>query len=263
MTVSSRADRVSRLGDVMASEWVKLRSVRSTWWAVGSGAALMVLWVVIFGLSASASHANGELVPAMTPIETASGGMLFLGQLALAILASFAIAGEYATGSILTTLQCVPQRLRLLAGKAAVIAPVLFVTGAGMALLGSAVAAPILDDVNPGMGAGELFRGVLVLAFYSAVVGIVVLGVGTVLRSVAGTLGFSMLVLLVLPMAFQGSGVELLLTIANYFPGPAGMALLGGEGPDYSPLAAVAILAAWCAASLAAGSAVFRRRDAI
>lgn len=85
---------MSRLGDVMASEWVKLRSVRSTWWAVGSGPALMVLWVLTFGLSATASQANVEVVQSMTPIETASGGMLFMGQLALAILASFAIAGE-------------------------------------------------------------------------------------------------------------------------------------------------------------------------
>lgn len=70
----------------------------------------------------------------------------------------------------------------------------------------------------------------MALAFYSAVVGIFVLGVSTVLRSVAGTLGFSPLMLLVLPMAFQGSGVELLL-LANYFPGPAGMALLRGRRP--------------------------------
>src|SRR5688500_10376477 len=96
------------LRGAVASERTKLWSVRSTYWTLAATALLVVAFVLIFGLSASASRANGEVVPPATPMDIASQGFMLMGQFGLATLAVLLIASEYATGSILSTLQWVP-----------------------------------------------------------------------------------------------------------------------------------------------------------
>jgi hypothetical protein len=66
----------------------------------------------------------------------------------------------------------------------------------------------------------------------------------------------------VIPQVLQGLGIDLAARVADFFPGTAGMALVGGEGMPYGPIAAVALLAAWVAAALLAGWATLLRRDA-
>ncbi|HEX2052828.1 MAG TPA: ABC transporter permease [Actinomycetota bacterium] len=246
----------------VGSEWVKLRSVRSTWWCLAATVIVVVAYVAMVGLSASASYANGEVVPPMTPGDVAGMGVFLLGQLALATLACMAIAGEYATGSIASTLQWVPRRARLLLAKALLVAPVLFAGGVAATLAGSLVGIYVLDGAAAPWSWPDLLGDVAAIGFYSAVVGFVALGMGAMLPSVAGSIGCCFLVLLMLPMSLASSGVEALQRIGGWFPGSAGMALVGGDGPTYGVTGALAVLLAWAAGMLAGGMAVFRRRDA-
>jgi ABC-2 type transport system permease protein len=186
-----------------------------------------------------------------------------MGQFGLATLAVLLIASEYATGSILSTLQWVPRRNRMLLAKALVLAPVLFVAGSLIALLGVAAAIPSLKgDVLLPWTASELFVDVLILGLYSPVVGVIALGLGAALRSVAGTLACTFLLLMIIPGSLSATGVDFLMKVSNYFPAQAAQSLLGGGGEPYPGLAAVAILGAWSAASYALGLGVLRSRDA-
>ena len=266
MTALEGAVRQDKAGlrDASASEWTKLWSVRSTYWTLAATALLVVGFVLIFGLSASASKANGEAIPPLTPGDIAAQGFMLMGQFGLATLATLLIASEYATGSILASLQWVPRRGVMLAAKAVVLAPVLFVTGALVTLLGVAAAIPSLQaEAELPWTASELVIDVLILGLYSPVVGLIALGLGAALRSVAGTLACAFLILLVIPGALGGTGVEFLMRVSDYFPGQAAQSLLAGEGEPYPGAAAVGILAAWSAASCALGLWVLRSRDAV
>jgi ABC-2 type transport system permease protein len=263
LTSVARKDEAGLRGP-MASEWTKLWSVRSTYWALAASALLVVFFVLTFGLSASASKANGEVISSTTPGDIAAQGFMLMGQFGLATLATLLIASEYATGSILSTLQWVPRRNRMLLAKALVLAPVLFVAGSVIVLLGVAAAIPSLtgDLVLP-WTAREMVTDVMILGAYSPVVGVIALGLGAALRSVAGTLACTFLLLLVIPGSLSSTGVEFLMKVSNYFPAQAAQSLLGGGGEPYPGPAAVAILGAWCAAAFALGLAVLRTRDAV
>lgn len=261
-TALGRRREPAALSGAVAAEWTKLWSVRSTWWSLAATAFLIVGYVLIVSVSASASRANGIDVPPMTPIDVAAGGVFMMGQLGLATLAALAMAGEYATGSILSTLQQVPRRGRLLLSKCLVVAPVLFVAGTAVTLLGTLAGIPSLQEVAGPWSFAEVVTSSIAIGGYSAVVGVMAIGIAAMLRSVAGTLGCLFLLQLILPMALESTGVKILMTVSEYFPGTAGMALLGAEGPVYSEVTAVAILIGWAAAAWAGGVAVLKSRDA-
>lgn len=260
---SARKDEAGLRG-AMASEWTKLRSVRSTYWTLAASALLVVAFVLIFGLSATASKANGEIIPPTTPGDIAAQGFMLMGQFGLATLATLLIASEYATGSILSTLQWVPRRGRMLFSKALVLAPVLFVAGTLITLLGVGAAIPSLKgDVLLDWTGSDLLVDVLILGVYSPVVGVIALGLGAALRSVAGTLACTFLLLLVIPGSLSSTGVDFLMKVSSYFPAQAAQSLLSGAGEPYSGVVAALILAAWSAASYGLGLWVLRSRDAV
>lgn len=250
------------LPGAIRSEWVKLWSVRSTWWSLLGALGLVVGYVLIETLSASASHANGVEVPPMDPMSVAAGAVLFLGQLTLSVLAALSIAGEYATGSIRSTLQCVPHRGRMLAAKAAVLLPVCFAAGLVLGAVGFGVAKAALGGLAVEETGGGVVRQLGALGGYLALAGVITVGMGAAVRSVAGTIACTLVLVHVIPQVLQGLGSGLASRIAGYFPGSAGMALVGAEGMPYGPLAAVALLAAWAAAALLARWTCLLRRDA-
>ncbi|CAL9648626.1 hypothetical protein SUDANB15_06533 [Streptomyces sp. enrichment culture] len=247
-----------------AAEWTKLWGVRSTWVSLASAAALVVAYTVIVGVSARSSTAQssgGE--PPTDPLANLGTGVVFMGQFAVLALATMVIASEYATGSIRGTLQCVPVRHRMLLSKSVVLVPVLFVTGLVVAPLGLGSAVVALGDVADPVTAGASVRQALAVGGYLGAVGMISIGIGAAVRSVAGTITVGFLVLLVLPMTLQSVSVEFVQKAGDYLPGPAGMALMGvSESDTYGPGAAAALLVFWALAANAAGYWVLRNRDA-
>jgi hypothetical protein len=244
------------------SEWGKLWSVRSTRWSLLGALALAVGHVLIITLSATASHANGIEVRAVSPMAVATISVMNVALSALIVPAALSIAGEYATGSIRSTLQWVPRRGRMLVSKAAVVVPVLFACGVVVGTLGAGIAKAVLGELAVGVAGGEAARQLAALGGYVALVGVTTVGLGAVVRSVAGTIASTIALLWVVPQVLSGLGIEVAARIADYFPGGAGMALLGAEGMPYGPAAAAALLVAWASAALVAGRASLLRRDA-
>lgn len=255
----------------MAAEWTKLWSVRSTWWCLAGAIALMVLAALTLGASQATDQLNNGLAGAIPATESAVSASTFT-QIALVTLAILVITSEYATGAIRGTLQAVPIRGRMLAAKAAVVAPVLFVVGVVAGGIGAALTYLVIrTELFGGFGTlepGESVTDLLRLGVSTALVSVMALGVGAALRSAAGTLTVVFMLLMGLPLILVMTGSQALVEVSFRLPMFAGLAFMestdnmtGGPIP-YSPGEGLAWLLFWAAAALAAGYAVLRRRDA-
>ncbi|OLT20501.1 hypothetical protein BJF79_47245 [Actinomadura sp. CNU-125] len=247
----------------LAAEWIKLWSVRSTWWGFASAVALMGVVCMILATDTAMdnrSGAPGTEPPGVVAVTDIPVGGIDLVQFVVLALAILAVTSEYATGSIRTTLQCVPSRGRLLAAKAAVVAAVTFPAGIVLVLAGTAVAGPVLGEWGR-LEAGGLVGDALAAGLYLALASVLMTGVAAMLRSAAAALTTAFLFMLVVPMMLANARSQVLRDVADALPATAGRYLMGGDGP-YPSAVAAAIVAVWAAAALWGGSVVLRRRDA-
>ncbi|MEU6748253.1 ABC transporter permease [Spirillospora sp. NPDC046719] len=265
-TVRARSGGVQRAGGglrgAVAAEWTKLWSVRSTWWGLAAAAVLMGLMCLILASSTVSNNTNevasdDQGVVSVSGVAIASLDMVQFVVVAVAILV---ITGEYATGSIRSTLQWVPRRGRMLVAKAVVLAAVTLPAGVVLCVAGTAVAGPVLGEW--GRSRAVVFvDDALQSGVYLALVCLLVLGLGAMLRSTAGTLTTAFLFLLVLPMLLENAGSSVGRHAADALPSGAGRHFMNGDGP-YPAGVGAAILAAWAVAALWGGVVVLRRRDA-
>ncbi|MFV2172953.1 hypothetical protein ACFHW2_23110 [Actinomadura sp. LOL_016] len=252
------------LRGALAAEWIKLWSVRSTWWGLAGAVVMMGVVSLILATDTATDNASGRPgiePPGVIAVTDIPVGAVDLVQFVVLTLAILSVTGEYATGSIRTTLQYVPLRGRMLAAKAAVVAAVTFPAGIVLILLGAGTAAPMLGEWGR-LEAGELVRAALAAGTYLALTGVLMTGVAAMLRSIAATLTTAFLFLLVVPMTLANARSELLRDAADALPATAGRYFLAGEGGPYPAAAGAAIVAAWAAAALWGGTIVLRRRDA-
>ena len=196
------AFRPATFADVLRSEWTKLRSVRSTFWALTATVVLGIgLGAAISAAAArgyAKSSASGKL--SWDPTGVSTSGMA-IASLAIAVLGVLFISSEYSSGMIRTSLTAVPKRGRVLAAKSLVFAVVTFVVGevasfaaffAGQALISGHAPRAALGD--PGVARAVVGAG-LVLA---ALAGLSV-AAGTLLRHPAAAIAAVIAVLFVLP----------------------------------------------------------------
>jgi ABC-2 type transport system permease protein len=256
---------MNQLSLVWTSEWIKLRSVRSTWWAVGGAVLAMAVAAALNGTS-TANEMTAEAAPlgSAAYVSVAIGGVNFV-QFIVPVPAMLLITSEYATRSITFSLQCVPARTRLLLGKASIVASFGFALGTLLGAVGVAVGVPALAEYGH-FSAGDTVRSVLAIGLYCGMISVVALGVGTFTRSSAATVSVLFLVLLVASTLLDGLGEALgwdwLVTISTYFPNIAGQIFITWADQPYSPLIGLLTLAGWAAAALLAGAAALNTRDA-
>jgi ABC-2 type transport system permease protein len=250
---------------VWISEWIKLRSVRSTWWAVGGAVLAMAVAAALDGTSTANEMKAAAAPPASTTyVSLAISGVNFV-QFIVPVPAMLLITSEYASRSMTFSLQCVPERTRLLLGKAGVVATFGFVVGTLLSVVGVAVGVPALGEYGQ-FSAGETVRSVLAIGLYSGLTSVVALGVGTLTRSSAATVSMLFLLLLVASALLGGLGASLdwdwLVTISTYFPNIAGQTFITGADQPYSPFVGLLTLTGWAAAAVIAGAAALNGRDA-
>ncbi|MGW4566669.1 ABC transporter permease [Streptomyces sp. NPDC004561] len=175
----------THLGHALASEWTKIKSVRSTMWTLG----VFVLLVVGIGLLTGAvvkSHANSTSLEGQNPLSFGFFGLL-LGSMCIMTLGVLTTASEYGTGMIRTTMTACPSRVRVLTAKSIVFFLVAFV----VTLAASGFVAMIHASMLSGTGAhaptgGEWFKDTVGVSFYIALLGLLSLLVGSIIRHSAG-----------------------------------------------------------------------------
>lgn len=214
--------RRTHLGNAIVSEWTKIRSVRSTVWTLSAMFAL----VVGVGLLSAVGLNGGEY----TGVPLLSSGLfgLMLGQICVITLGVLVVTSEYGTGMIRTTLTACPQRGRVLAAKALIFFVLAFVTTTLACTLTALINSAMLSDqeipsyVKDGRLADSIEGGKLVAdsgewlgatvgaGLYVALLGLLSLAVGALMRHSAGAITTMMgVVLLPLVMALFMTGEAL------------------------------------------------------
>ncbi len=112
---------------VLNSEWIKMRSLRSTTLTLIAAVVTMVAAGWVFGWAATRQWSTmpPEALASFSPIDTTLAGYN-LAQLAVGVLGVLLVTGEYATGMVRATFGAVPRRLPVLWAKATLYAGVTF-----------------------------------------------------------------------------------------------------------------------------------------
>lgn len=244
----------------VASEWTKLWSVRATWWCLAGSVVMMAIFAPALGGSI-ANNYRTDGVDTNVPIAHSSVMAMNLVQFAVVALAMLAMTTEYSTGSIRTTLQCVPVRGRMLFAKAAIAAPVMFVVGVMLAVVGTITTTPLLFEYAD-TDMSKALPTILNTGVYVGLVGVFAIGIGAAVRSAVGTLTTVFMILAGLPGALALSSNDFTQKILDYLPSTAGQHLMDGDTEPYGRMAALLIILVWVAASQVVGYVVLRKRDA-
>jgi ABC-type transport system involved in multi-copper enzyme maturation permease subunit len=249
------------------SEFTKFRTVRSTYATLATAfVAVAVLGPVVCALFVSKyPDIEAEEKASFSAAHLSLTGIL-LAQLAIGALGVLLITSEYTTGLIRATFAAVPQRRTVLAAKAIVFTVVVLLVSeiacfiaffAGQAFLAQ-------KGLETHIGDPGVLRAVIGGGLYLSVLGLLALGLGTLIRHSAGAIAalFGLLLVLpgiagALPQAWQN-------TINQYLPGNAGQQIfaLRIEPHTLQPWAGFGVFCIYAAIALVGAAVLLERRDA-
>jgi ABC-2 type transport system permease protein len=252
---------VTRLAEVIASEWTKIRSVRSTFWL------LLVAGVTALGGSTivAMSERSSSKPPTGDPVASIFLAWLEYPVLAVGILGVLSFTSEYATGQIRTTFAAIPQRLTVLAAKASVTGLLALIFGEATAfasfLLSEAILAGHHDATS--LSHPRVLEALLAAGFCLFAIAILGLALGAIIRHTAGAVAalpaliYLPLIVLTLPHPWNDSIGKFTLLMAAY--------QLVSEHQHTALLSqplSLAVVVAWPAAALLIAAVLIQRRDA-
>ncbi|GAA1139018.1 ABC transporter permease subunit [Microbacterium natoriense] len=245
----------------LKGEWIKLATVRSTWWSI---AITAVLTIGIAMLIAQAID-----VPGFDPINAVVMPIQFTMLLA-GILGAISVTGEYSTGMIRSTLTANPVRGSVLAAKATVLAAFLFVSSLiifGAAALAVSLVVSGREQSIDWSDASASLLPILVSSLAMAVFALIGVAFGFILRSGAGAIAATVGLLFVLPIvanffAFAGETWKWVMDAATYLPVAAAQSAILPDGATLEGPVPYLTLAGWVVAGMLGAWAVLRTRDA-
>ena len=240
-------------------EWIKLRSLRSTWWALSltvAGAVGIAVAVGVNTRDATADLTNNALAG------------ISLGLLLTGVLGVLLMTGEHSSGTIRATLAAIPNRPLVLAAKAAVFGAVALAAGELAAFVAFLAGGAALPDriAAPTLGQPGVLRAVLLSGAGYCLIGLIGLGLGAVVRhtpaAIAVLVGgvyvlaqmvaaFAPAVMPYLPVAIVANSLSVVRPVA-----------IEGQLRFLSPWAGLGVLCLYAAVTLAAGAWLLARRDA-
>jgi ABC-2 type transport system permease protein len=251
------------LRGALASEWVKFRSLRSSWLLLLAGALGLVVLALIIGYN------TRHLGPGMDPEDYAATSTLqgfHLDELLLGALGVLLVSGEYATGTIRATLVAVPRRLPVLWAKLLLIAPLVTLTMLASSLVAFVSSQALISHYRASASLGDpgVLRAVLGTGVYLGAITLIGAGIGWIVRSTPGALVTYLGLLLVLPVITGNLLGSWGRAIAKFLPSEAGMSILTSVRlPDLlSPASSAIVLAVWVVVTVAVAAVVLSRRDA-
>jgi ABC-2 type transport system permease protein len=255
---------------VVRSEFIKLRSLRSTWLSLAG----LFLAIVAFGLISAAvstgqvsdPSAGGPGFAGTSPLQTVLSGANF-GVLIVAVLGVLVGAREYSSGMIRTSLAAVPRRWPVLFGKVVafvsavtpvVLAGVLIAFIGGTALLTGAGATSVAWS-DP-----HVASYVLGTVGYLVGIGVLGVGLGVLLRGIGTGLGVLIGGVLFVPTLLSALLPDSWDAVLKYLPSSAGNAFTGavtmGDSLTYDQ--GVAVFVAWIVLTVGGAVWALMRRDA-
>ena len=266
---SSRETGGLTFARVVASEWVKFRTLRSTVWTLVVTVLLMVgiAALAAWGLTADGGPGPGAAIGAFA---TTAGSNV--AQLSVAVLGVLIITGEYTTGMVRSTFAAVPTRLPALAAKAIVLAATVLVVGLVSIALAYVATLPFLSGtgLEIDLGDPETLRVLGGTALYLTAIALLAFAFGALLRHSAGALAAVLGLLLVVETVFSLIPLAFFREVSPFLPATAGSQVMlpdlfseaTGAGTDLGPWQGYGVMLAWVAVVLAVAAVLLRRRDA-
>jgi ABC-2 type transport system permease protein len=248
-----------RARDLLACEWTKFRSVRSTYWsllvAVVTPVAVSAVVAVAFA-NAPAGPPPDPLLPEVISLEYA--------VIAVAVMGVLTFSAEFSTGLISITFTAAPRRRAVLAAKAAVLGTVLLAAGELVAFVSFWLVQVILARHHQGVSLSRpgVPGAVLAAGLLLCVCALLGLALGSIIRHTAGGIAATIAVIVVpsvlglLPAPWNDRiGRFTLLEAARQ------VTALHPAANLFSPALSLLVVLAWPAAALAAAAVLITRRD--
>ncbi|QDN92808.1 ABC transporter permease [Streptomyces sp. RLB3-6] len=267
------AEPPARFRDLLTSEWIKMRSLRSTPWTL----ALTALFVI--GSAAIAALAEINNLRTMSPAARANQGFhVFVafpaaGYMALMLVAgsvgALTVVSEYSSGLIRTTTVAVPARGAVVLAKAVVTAALWTAVGTVISTGCFLISQAILNGQQAGVPLTHpgVLRALMASAQLAPVCALIGLGFGTLIRHSATTMVTSAFTLVMLPPIFSQSA-RWSAAISHAMPVTAWKRLVQNWAPDPHSLAysatvpgSWAVYALWPLIAVVLAVAIVRHRD--
>jgi hypothetical protein len=251
-------------GNVLRSEWTKLRSVRSTYWtALAAALSTLAIGIIVCAQWVHEIDRHREQKDTLDAALTSLNG-LYLAQVAVGALGVLVISSEYGTGMIRATLVAVPQRLDVLGSKGVVFGVATFVLGEVMSFAAFGLGQALLSKAHAGVTLTDptVLRAVIGGGLYLAVIGELGFALGALIRHTAGALSaffgilFATSVLIdILPARWHNA--------INYMPANAGSQIFAVQqtATALSPWAGIGLLSLYTAVALGLSAILMIRRD--
>ncbi|GGV21058.1 ABC transporter permease [Streptomyces spectabilis] len=212
VAAEASAEPPARFRDLLAAEWLKLWSLRSTPWSY------VVIFLAVAGFNAGTAYdtyrywtsrdagSRADFIQDGMSLQQAfTGNAATILLLAAGAVGAVTVTGEYGTGLIRTTFAAVPARRSVMAAKAAVLAAVMTVLGALIAVTSFAATQAILSGRDLGVpfdhpGAVRVVAASALLLPVGALTG---MAIGTLVRHMGTTIVLAVGTLLILPVVFS------------------------------------------------------------
>ncbi len=257
------------LWDLMRSEWLKLSSVRSTFWTLGL-TVIIGLGVSAIAISVTRSHWSSQSASSRASFDPTSLSLtgVFVAQLIIGVLGVMVMSGEYGTGTIRATLSAAPRRPLVLLAKVAVFGIVALVVALVTSFLAFFIGQTLLTApaVHATLSTPGALREVVGTGLFIGLIGIFSLALATIIRHTAGAISTFVAILLVVPNVLRAFPISVFNDTIRYFPSRIGAAFLssnqGSPRNAFSPWIGLLVMAAYTVALLILGAVVMVRRDA-
>ncbi len=252
---------------LLRSEWTKLRTVRSTMWTLG---VTIVLGIGVSALATAETRTHWSTMSpgdrlTFDPTSTSLIG-IFIGQFAIAVLGVLVMSAEYGTGTIRATFSAAPRRPMVLAAKMVVFGTVALVVAEIAAFLAFFLGQLLLSApaTQATLASSGALREVAGSGLYVGVIGLLALGLATIIRHTAGAISAFVGILLVLPLINQALPTSITLDVRRFLPGSIGAAMISLHvGPHlFSPWTGLLVLSGYALGALIIGEVLLVQRDA-
>lgn len=249
------------------SEWIKLRTVRSTVWTLGALIFLTIGIGVLVTHADASNWAHLSLADRLQfdPTNDSLAGLV-VGQLAIGVLGILVITAEHGTGSIRATLSAVPNRPLVLGAKAVVFGLVALIVGEAVCVVSFLAGQAMISGKAPQATLGQpgVARAVLLAGVFVALIGLVALGIGTIIRHTAGAIATYVAAVFIVPLVINAFPASIRTAVEKFLPLDVGRSM-GAVHPvtnALSPWASLGLLCGYAVVLLAVGCWLLVRRDA-
>jgi hypothetical protein len=253
---------------ILGSEWTKLTTVRSTVWTLLATAVVGIGLGAIVTSAQASRWATRSLAAQVTfdPTRSSLAGLLF-AQLAIGVLGILVMSAEYTTGTIRATFSAVPRRPLVLVAKVAVFGTVTLVVGEIVSFVAFFIGQRILSGKAPTATLSDpgVLRAVASAGLYLLALGLLALGLASIIRVTAAAISTFVGVLFILPIIADVLPSSFTSDIGRFLPANIGTVMMSAHyhGTDpFGPWTSFGLLCAYAALALLVGGVLLVRRDA-